>query len=64
MVDMLYSINAPHFNAGLIVDKDNKIVLSTAPIIKYMRGWSIDKVAKYTERKRWTLTKIDTTIKK
>jgi len=51
---MLLQITAPHFVAGLVIEEGS--VKRVAPIIKYMRGYTIEKVRKYCERKGWTLT--------
>ena len=50
---MLLRIEAHHFVAGL--EADNRIVTRTAPIVGYMRGWSVRRVIIYCRRKRWRL---------
>lgn len=56
---MLYQIQAPHFTAGLEstpqTATDGLTVYRTAPIIKYMMGWTIARVAQYCKQKRWRL---------
>ena len=47
--DLTVRITAPHFVAGYDMTRGN-----IAPIIKYMRGWSLDKIAVYCARKGWT----------
>jgi hypothetical protein len=44
-------IDAPHFYAGLHID--NGVVTKTAPIIRYMLGWSERRVKDYCVSKRW-----------
>jgi hypothetical protein len=39
-------IEAPYFVAG--VDGER-----VAPIIKYMKGWSADKIVEYCNKKNW-----------
>lgn len=51
---MLVQIMAPHFTAGVLVDEDNEIVIATAPIVKYMKGWTLSKVRDYCGRKGWS----------
>lgn len=47
----LIHISAPHFDAGLWLDGGR--VRQTAPILHYMRGWSVDKMDRYCQRKGW-----------
>lgn len=49
-------IVAPHFVAG--VDLVDGIVLSGAPILKYMVGWSRVRVETYCQTKRWTYEEV------
>jgi hypothetical protein len=47
-------INAPHFCAG--ADLDSGVVNGAiAPIIRYMRGWPIERVRSYCRSKQWEL---------
>ncbi len=50
-MEVLIAINAPHFYAG-IVARDG-LVIESAPIVKYMIGWSGRRVADYCASKRW-----------
>jgi hypothetical protein len=52
-MENIYSIDAPHFNAG-VVSLNGKIILA-APIVRYMMGWEIEKVKEYCEKKRWKI---------
>lgn len=45
-------ISAPHFTAGVVFEND--IVVRTAPILHYMRGWSRAQVEAYCNKKKWT----------
>ena len=47
---MLLRIEAPHFVAGV------EPGVCAAPIIKYMRDWSVEKIAQYCALKSWTVT--------
>ena len=53
MTPRLTRIEAPHFVAGIVSDEDG-IVVRTAPIVHYMRGWHVMKAWRYTSRKKWT----------
>lgn len=55
----LYQITAPYFCAGIDF-KGTLIVKEAAPIIKYMKGWTLQKVSNYCLCKRWTLKQINT----
>lgn len=48
---MLAQIKAPHFTAGIVLD--DGIVTTTAPIVKYMKGWTRDRVRDYCHQKMW-----------
>lgn len=45
-------IVAPHFVAGALLEPSG--VVRTAPIIKYMVGWTRDKVFGYCKSKGWS----------
>jgi len=51
-VFVLCRILAPHFTAGISVDK---VVHRAPPIVKYMIGWQISQVEDYCRKKGWTL---------
>lgn len=42
-------ITAPHFVAGIVQRG------ACAPIIKYMRGWTLREIQRYCERKGWSV---------
>lgn len=50
----VFSIDAPYFCASGVFD-ENSSVIRAAPIIKYMIGWTSNKVLKYCEDKKWKL---------
>ena len=52
----LYRVEAPHFVAGLEVE--DFVVTRAAPIVKYMRGWSLAKTLNYCQSKSWTLQQV------
>ena len=49
----LISIDAPHFSAGVVLEKD--VVVRAAPIIGYMKGWTSVEVSRYAAKKGWTI---------
>lgn len=48
-MNSLIRIVAPHFVAGLVIGGP------CAPIIRYMQGWSVDRIKAYCASKRWTV---------
>lgn len=42
-------ITAPHFVAGIVRGGD------CAPILRYMRGWTLREIRAYCARKGWTV---------
>jgi hypothetical protein len=49
----LAQITAKHFVAAILLDND--VVVQVAPILKYMRGWSRDRVRAYCAEKKWEI---------
>jgi len=49
-------INAPHFIAGVVLEST---VTITAPIVKYMKGWTEEKVYSYCASKGWQIDVIE-----
>jgi hypothetical protein len=47
---MMARITAPHFCAGIDITTRR-----VAPIIHYMRRWSVDEIQRYCERRGWVL---------
>lgn len=60
MTEILAAIDAPHFFAGIVLRNDR--VVEAAHIVKYMRGWSRDKVRAYCAKKGWKVDIVQTTI--
>lgn len=54
---MLIRIVAPYFCCGIIVNHPKFNVC--APIIKYMSGWSKDRVISYCKSKGWNAEILD-----
>ena len=52
----IYQITAPYFTAGLVVC-DGK-VKDAAPIIRYMIGWTKEKMAGYAQRHFWKVVEV------
>jgi hypothetical protein len=53
VVDPLIIIDAPHFYAAVVLRCD--VVIRAAPILKYMMGWSSERVKQYARRKGWDI---------
>lgn len=53
--EYLTRIEAPHFVAAVVLVHDGPglKVARAAPILRYMLGWSGDRVYAYIERKGW-----------
>lgn len=53
--ELILRITAPHFVAGVVLRRIAMQwqVTETAPILKYMRGWSPVLITHYTNRKGW-----------
>ena len=49
--EVLAFIDAPHFFAGIVLIDDR--VREAADIVRYMRGWSRDRVRDYCKLKGW-----------
>jgi len=54
----LYSITAPHFDAGLELAEVSDTVVRAAPIIKYMVGWPLVRVMQYCHNRGWKLERV------
>ena len=50
---ILAQIEAPHFCAGLVLVDDT--VNEAPPVLKYMVGWSRDRVRDYCKDKGWRI---------
>ena len=55
--DMLYSVTAPHFAAGLTVSQDGAIT-SAASIISWAQGGTFASFRRYCERKGWDISEV------
>jgi len=53
MTEILASIDAPHFFAGVVLWDDK--VVEAADVVKYMRRWSRSRVRDYYSRKGWKI---------
>jgi hypothetical protein len=54
MTETLAQIEASHFCAGIVLWDDR--VVETAPIVRYMRDWSRDRVRTYCLKKGWRVS--------
>jgi hypothetical protein len=60
LTEILAAIDAPHFYAGIVLRNDTVVVC--ADIVRYMRGWSRDKVREYCRVKDWKVSVVSMTI--
>lgn len=55
---MLAQVTAPHFCAGIGIDVERKRVIDAAPIVRWMVGWSADRVHDYCLEKGWQVKRV------
>ena len=48
---ILIRITAPHFCAGMLIS--SKVTRRYAPILHYMKDWSVEEIKKYCTKKNW-----------
>jgi hypothetical protein len=51
--ELLAQVSAPHFTAGIVLRNDR--VTEAPRILRYMRGWSRDRVRDYCKNKAWAI---------
>ena len=51
MIETLAQIKAPNFTVGIVLHDD--VVIETAPMVRYMRRWSRDRVRAFCQEKGW-----------
>ncbi|MGY8661743.1 hypothetical protein Q3C01_05160 [Bradyrhizobium sp. UFLA05-109] len=54
ITEILAQIRAPSFTAGIVLFDDK--VIETAPILRYMRNWSRDRVRAECQQRGWTVS--------
>lgn len=54
ITEILAQIRAPNFTAGIVLFDD--VVVETAPIVRYIRKWSRDRVRAEYQQRGWTVT--------
>jgi len=57
--ELLASIEAPHFCAGIVL-RNNRVV-EAADIVRYMKGWSRDRVRLYCANAGWRVSVVSET---
>jgi len=55
----IIAIDSKWFYAGVVLD-DGDHVCRCAPIVNYMKGWSIRRVLRYAAIRKWTTHVIET----
>jgi hypothetical protein len=53
---VIFQVSAPGFTAGLVVEGDK--VVSAAPILRYMVGWTNARAVTYCLGRSWVIHKI------
>jgi hypothetical protein len=53
VVEILAQVSAPHFVAGIVLCDDK--VTKAAPILRFMRGWSRDRVRSHCHENNWDI---------
>lgn len=56
MTEALIQITSRYFCAGIVLKEGT--VKTAAPILKYMRGWNLNKVRNYSTGKGWKITTV------
>jgi hypothetical protein len=54
MIEILATIRGPTFHAGIVLHDDK--VVETADIVRYMHGWSRDRVRDYCKERDWQVS--------
>ncbi|MEY9184721.1 hypothetical protein ABIG06_006269 [Bradyrhizobium sp. USDA 326] len=54
ITEILAQIRAPDFTAGIVLFDD--VVVETAPIVRYMRRWSRERVREECRKRGWSVT--------
>ncbi len=54
ITEILAQVRGPNFTAGIVLFDD--VVVETAPIVRYMRRWSRDRVRGYCTKQGWQIT--------
>jgi len=58
-IEIVASIDAPHFNAGIVLRNDR--VIEAADVVRYMKGWTRYQVREYCARKGWHVSVVTRT---
>ncbi len=54
--EILLAIDAPHFYCGVVLQNDR--VIRTAPIVRYLRGWNVQRLTRYSQAHGWRVEAI------
>lgn len=54
--EVLLAIDAPHFYCGVILRDDR--VIQTAPIVRYLHGWSAQRLIRYGQARGWRVENV------
>lgn len=56
-MELLAQVTSRRFTAAIVLRDD--IVTETAPILRFMKRWSRDRVRDYCQRNRWTIELVE-----
>jgi hypothetical protein len=62
VVETLAQIRSRNFTAGIVLVDD--VVVETAPIVRFMRRWSRDRVRDYCRKYCWQINVISEKVRK
>jgi hypothetical protein len=54
---LLARITAPHFVAGLVLDRSDRVT-EAAPIVRFMLGWDRDRVREFVRGRGWRIERV------
>jgi hypothetical protein len=61
LTEILAAIDAPHFFAGVVLRDDR--VVEAALIVRYMKGWSRERVRNYCADKGWKISVVQQSVR-
>lgn len=56
---VLVRVTAPHFVAGVVIDRETAKIIAAAPILSYTLGKSARWLRAYVDRKGWEAERVE-----
>ena len=53
MTTVLVRVVAPHFVAGIVINRATKRCVEAAPILRWCEGKTADEIRRYIDRRGW-----------